>query len=69
MSGVIEVIGALWRRTLDNQIRAQDTHGRNANTGFRGSVCGPETGEDNGGGTAHRAKEGLFDLCQSNPEH
>jgi hypothetical protein len=48
------------QRTLDDQVRAEDTHGRHANTGLGGSVGGTETREDDGGCAAHRAEEGLF---------
>ena len=36
--------GVHWsRRTLDNQVRAEDTHGRDTNTGLSGSVGSAET--------------------------
>jgi hypothetical protein len=47
------------RRTLDNQVRAEDTHSADTNTGLGGAVCGTETREDDGRGAAHRAEEGL----------
>ena len=34
--------------TLDNQVRAQDTHGRNTDTGLCGTVSSTEAGEDDG---------------------
>jgi len=45
--------------TLDNQIWSEDTHGRDTNTRFCGSVGGTEAGEDDGGGAAHGTEEGL----------
>jgi hypothetical protein len=48
------------QRTLDDQVRAEDTHGRHTNTGLGSSVGGTETREDDGGCAAHRAKEGLI---------
>jgi hypothetical protein len=47
-------------RTLDDQVRAEDTHGRDTNTGLGGSVGGTEAREDDGGRAAHRAKKGLI---------
>ena len=34
------------RRTLDDQVRAEDTHGGDTNTGFGSSVGGAEAGEN-----------------------
>lgn len=48
--------------TLDDQVRAQDTHGSNTNTGFGRAVRGTEAGEDNGSSAAHGAEEGLLKL-------
>jgi len=45
--------------TLDNQIRAEDTHGRNTDTGLCGTVSSTETGEDDGGCAPHGTEEGL----------
>jgi hypothetical protein len=36
------------RRTLDDQVRAEDTHGGNTNTGLGGAVGGTEAREDDG---------------------
>jgi hypothetical protein len=49
-------------RTLDNQVRAEDTHGGNTNTGLGSAVGGTETREDDGGRAAHRAEEGLRNI-------
>jgi hypothetical protein len=46
-------------RTLDNQIRAQNTHSGNTDTCLGSSVGGTETCEDDGGRAAHRTEEGL----------
>jgi len=51
---------AVERRTLDNQVGAQDTHGGNTDAGLGGAVCGAEAGEDDGGCATHRSEEGLF---------
>lgn len=48
------------RRTLDDQIRAQDTHCRDTNTCLGGSIGGTETRKDDGRRAAHRTEEGLF---------
>jgi hypothetical protein len=48
-----------WRRTLDDQVRAEDTHGGNTNTGLGSAVGGTEARKDDGGCAAHRAEEGL----------
>ena len=45
--------------TLDDEIRAQDTHSSNANTGLGGTVGGTEAGEDNSASATHGAEEGL----------
>lgn len=47
------------KRTLDDEIRPEDTHGSDTNTGLGGSVGGAEAGEDDGCGAAHGAEEGL----------
>ena len=47
------------RRTLDDQVRAEDTHGRDTNTSLGGTVGSTKAGEDNGGGAAHGTEEGL----------
>ena len=49
----------LGRLTLDDQVRAEDTHGRDTNTSLGGTVGSTKAGEDNGGGAAHGTKEGL----------
>jgi hypothetical protein len=46
-------------RTLDDEIRSQDTHGGDTDAGFRGAVGGAEAGEDDGAGAAHRSEERL----------
>jgi len=51
---------AVERRTLDNQIGAQDTHGGNTDASLGGAVRGAEAGEDDGGCATHRSEEGLF---------
>ena len=50
---------ALARLTLDDQVRAKDTHGRDTNTSLGGTVGSTKAGEDNGGGAAHGTEEGL----------
>jgi len=46
-------------RTFDNQVRAENTHGRNTNTSLSGTVGSTEACEDDGGCAAHRTEEGL----------
>jgi hypothetical protein len=46
-------------RTLDDQVRAEDTHGADTNTGLGSAVCGSETREDDGRCAAHGAEERL----------
>ena len=48
------------KRTLDDQIGSQDTHGRDTNAGLGGAVGSAEAGEDDGRRAAHRAEEGLL---------
>ena len=36
------------RRTLDDQVRTEDTHGADTDTSLGGTVGGAETGEDDG---------------------
>ena len=49
-----------WARlTLDDQVRAQDTHGSDTNTRLGGTVRGTQAGEDDSGGAAHGTEEGL----------
>jgi hypothetical protein len=50
----------LERLTLDDQVRAEDTHGRDTNTSLGGTVGSTKASEDNGGGAAHGTKEGLY---------
>jgi hypothetical protein len=56
ISGIL----TLERLTLDDQVRAEDTHGRDTNTSLGGTVGSTKAGEDNGGGAAHGTKEGLY---------
>jgi hypothetical protein len=37
-----------WRHTLDDQVRAEDTHSTDTNTGLGSAVGGTEAGEDDG---------------------
>jgi hypothetical protein len=46
-------------RTLNDEIRSQDTHSGDTNTRFRRPVCGTETGEDDRRSAAHCTEEGL----------
>lgn len=45
--------------TLDDQIRAEDTHSGDTNTRLGGTVGGTQASEDDGTGATHGAKEGL----------
>lgn len=54
-------------RTLDDEIRAQDTHGGDADTRLGRAVRGAEAGEDNGCCAAHGTEEGLLS-CQYESE-
>ena len=47
-------------RTLDDEIRSQDTHGGDTDASFCGAVGGAEAGEDDGAGAAHRSEERLL---------
>lgn len=53
------VHGLRSRRTLDDQVRPEDTHGRDTDTSLCGTVGGTEAGEDDGGRAAHRSEERL----------
>lgn len=55
----IPISNAVGTLTLDDQIRAEDTHGRDTNTSLGGTVGSTKAGEDNGGGAAHSTEEGL----------
>lgn len=46
-------------RTLDDQVRPEDTHGGDTDAGLGGAVGGAEAGEDDGGHAAHRSEERL----------
>lgn len=59
------VLRKMERRTLDDEIRAEDTHGGNANTRLGSAVGGTQAGEDNGAGAAHGTKEGLSKVLAS----
>jgi hypothetical protein len=43
---------------LDDKVRAENTHGGNADTRLGGTVGGAEAGEDNSRGAAHGTEEG-----------
>lgn len=45
--------------TLDDEVRAEDTHGRDTNSRLGGTVGSAEASEDNSGCAAHGTKEGL----------
>lgn len=49
------------RRTLDDQIGTENTHGGDTNARLGGTIGGTEASEDNGTGAAHSTKEGLED--------
>lgn len=46
-------------RTLDNEIRPQDTHGGDTDTSLCGTVGSAEAGEDDGARAAHCSEERL----------
>jgi hypothetical protein len=48
------------KRTLDDQVGPEHTHGRDTNTCLSGTVGGTEAGEDDGGSAAHRSEERLL---------
>jgi len=47
------------RRTLDDEIRTEDTHGCDTNTRLGSAVRGTQAGEDDGCCAAHGTEEGL----------
>jgi hypothetical protein len=47
------------QHTLDDQVGTEDSHGADTDTGLSGSIGSTEAGEDDSGGTAQRAEEGL----------
>lgn len=49
-------------RTLDDEIRAEDTHSGDTNTRLGSTVGGAKAGEDNGASAAHDTKEWLY-IC------
>jgi hypothetical protein len=63
MSEILISQGVRFKRTLqltlDNQVRSENTHGANSNTGLGGSVRGTKASEDNGRRAAHGTKEWL----------
>ncbi len=59
--------GVAGERTLDDQVRPENTHGGDAYTGLGGTVCGTEAGEDDGGHAAHRSKERLSGVLAGDP--
>jgi len=42
---------------LHHQLRSEDTHGHDTNTGLGGTVGGTKVGEDDGGGDPHESEE------------
>jgi len=46
---------------LDDQVRAQDTHSRDTDTGLRGTVRGTKAGEDDSHGATHGTEKGRID--------
>jgi hypothetical protein len=46
-------------RTLDDQVRAEDTHGADADAGFGSAVCSSKACKDDGGRAAHGPEERL----------
>lgn len=56
---VPRILDAEGKRTLHNQVRPEDTHGRNTDARLGGTVGSAEAGEDDGGHAPHRAEEGL----------
>jgi len=46
---------------LDDEVRAEDTHGGNTDTRLGGTVGSTDAGEDDSGGAAHSTKEGRVD--------
>jgi hypothetical protein len=58
---------SLGNHTLDDQIRPEDTHGADTDTGLGGTVRGTEAGEDDGCGAAHGTEEGLVTRHVSAP--
>lgn len=48
------------KRTLDDQVGPEDTHGGNTDTSLSGTVGSAEAGEDDGGSAAHRSEERLL---------
>lgn len=53
----IAMFGA--RRTLDDQVRTEDSHAAHTDTGLSGTIGGTEAGEDDSGRAAQRTEEGL----------
>ena len=53
----------LWiQRTLDDEVRSEDTHGRDTDTGLGSTIRGAEAGEDDGRCATHGTEEGLDDV-------
>jgi hypothetical protein len=48
------------RRTLDDQVGPEHTHGRDTDTSLSGTVGSTEAGEDDGGSATHRSEERLL---------
>jgi hypothetical protein len=46
---------------LHDEVRSENTHGSDTDTGLCGTVSGTQTGEDNGTGATHSTKEGRVD--------
>lgn len=56
------LLGTGVRHTLHDKIGSENTHGGDTNTGLGGTVGGAHAGEDDGGGAAHGAEEGLSSM-------
>ena len=48
------------KRTLDDQVGPEHTHGRDTDTSLSGTVGSTEAGEDDGGSATHRSEERLL---------
>ena len=61
------LLGMGVRHTLHDKIGSENTHGGDTNTGLGGTVGGAQAGEDDGGGAAHGAEEGLSSMLAEGP--
>lgn len=63
----LQTAAALKERTLDDEIWSEDTHSRDTNASFSGTVRSTEACEHDSTRAAHRSEERLFRVVSTSP--